>query len=166
MPVDHDRLSPTHRAYVKRQIDDRKSRQAPFAGLREAIGPEYDSRLEERFAAWLEGERIAGRLVDWSYHPMRFNLAPALTYEPDFGVVVRPRENAAWDLATGEVIGTADGPTRYRLVEVKGSWSQKNGRESRAKLKMAAALHPWFEWVGATNPTGNAWKFEPIGAGW
>ena len=166
MGIDLTALSPKHRAIATRLLAHKKRSEAKVEA-RLLGGPKYDSQLEADFASFLRAlTRSSGRLSDgsgvleWKYHPMRFRLAPGLSYTPDFGAVVKPRIPAAWE--DGKVIGTTWGTPRYRLFEVKGSWKAKNARESRVRLKIAAHLFGFFEWVAVTRERGS-WEFEVIG---
>lgn len=91
------------------------------------------SDLEEKFAATLlTGEPhscILGDVVrDVKYESVTLHLADGTTYTPDF-------------LITGD--------EHFTFVEVKGSWSQQGGGESRIKFKVAADKFAHFSFVAA-----------------
>ena len=138
-----DRLSPAHRARVREQLAMvKKPKKEKPKSL--SLGIEFDSRLELDFADWLDGELAARRISQWKYHALRFQLAPGLTYTPDFlAVPNRP-----------------GGSTN--IYEVKGSWKMKNARDSRTRLKIAAWHYSWLNWYGVTRGDDGDWEFETI----
>lgn len=154
MKLDLKSLSPQHQADIARVAKRSANHQRPRQAKVECVagGVEYDSGMEARYATYLEtlartGGRLEGQwLVDWDYHPLRFSLAPGLTYTPDFGVIVDDGE----------------GTRHYRLLEVKGSWKAKNARESRVRLVVAAHRFPFFEWRAVTEDR-DGWQYEDIG---
>lgn len=85
------------------------------------------TQLERRYAAWLDQEQAAGRVVAWRYEPFRLVLSPGkrLAWLVDFGVVTT---------------------TGLELVETK-PLNRKNGRalfvreDSKIKVKAAAELY-------------------------
>lgn len=152
--LDLQRLSPEHQNFVRERMRKAASQKKPRTPEHLAFGVEFDSGLEVRFAGRLEGLRCANDIAEWYYHPMRFRLAPGLTYEPDFGAAVsssQPHESI----------------TRHYdfiIYEVKGSWKSKNARDSRTRLKVAASMFPCFEWYGVTPGELSAWDFERMSA--
>ncbi|MDE2022509.1 MAG: hypothetical protein KGI71_06395 [Patescibacteria group bacterium] len=85
----------------------------------------YRSKWEHTFATHLEALVIAKQITWWAYEQLTLKLAPGLRYTPDFVV--------------------QETTSRLLVYEVKG-WS-KNRREGMAKLKVAAALFPWAQFV-------------------
>lgn len=153
-------LSPVHRKAIRDELEQRKRRGATALADVLTAGRAYDSHTEERFAGYLEGARIAGNVLEWRYHPHTFNLTPHLigppvTYTPDFGALMRGE-------IEGPRVGAARSP-RWCLFEVKGSWKAKNARDSRTRLRVAAALFPWFRWFAVDSDTGRRWKIAEIG---
>lgn len=76
------------------------------------------NKTEAAYAAWLESEKQAGRVVWFAFEALKFRLADATFYTPDFAV----------QLASGEL----------QAHEVKGHWID----DARAKIKIAAELFP------------------------
>ena len=136
-----EQLSPTHRALVRKAEKQRERNQKPDAKVKpSAFGEEFDSNTELNFAVELEGWRCRGTIDEWRYHAMKFRIAQHCTYEPDF----LTRQGG-----------------RFIIYEVKGSWKQKGGRDSRTRLQVAAYLYQWFSWQGVTFDKG-VWRFEEI----
>jgi hypothetical protein len=75
------------------------------------------------------------------YEWMSFKL-PGGSYTPD------------WDYRL------ADG--RWVLVEVKANVKQSNYRDARSKLRAAAALNPWFDFVEVMAEKGGGFELERI----
>jgi hypothetical protein len=98
--------------------------------------------LERRYAAWLEEERLAGRVLAWRYEPLTLVLrrgakgGKGLRYSPDFAVMVAfEREDSTLD-------------ARLELVEVK---PEKGNSvlwlgDSRTKVLSAAESFRWAPW--------------------
>lgn len=154
MSVDLERLSPTHREFVRRQLAGRP-KQAVTAVSASTPITEYDSDAERRYAALLDVlVRTDARHWDdssvllWLYHPMKFRVGANRWYTPDFGITVQNPMIYA---------------PEFRLVEVKGSWDSKNARESRSKLEAAAMLYPWFQWEAAVVASAGLFEHEVIG---
>lgn len=80
----------------------------------------YASTTEAQYAYVLQQMQIAGEIRDYAYSPIKLILADNTTYTPDFFVV------------------TNDNTIEFH--EVKGFWRD----DARVKLKVAAALFPWF----------------------
>jgi len=101
--------------------------------------PGVMNKLEGRYAEYLEGQKLAGEIIAWQFEPIKFRLAKATFYSPDFLVIVKNN--------------------RIRFDEVKGYWED----DARVKIKVAANLFPWFEFYGVTFHKKLGWQFEPIG---
>jgi hypothetical protein len=108
-----------------------------------AIVSPYKSHTEERWAAEGAlvllaelGEQTAVQL----YEPVTFHL-PGSKYTPDFQNI----------LESGRIV----------YVEVKGTRKMQSYRDSRAKLRAAAELHPWFTWLQVDYERGS-WIVERI----
>jgi len=115
----------------------------------EAVMPRYRSRAEAVWASMgrfiIENE-LDLEVILTRYEPLGFNL-PGGRYTPDFLYIHE------------------DGT--LTLVEVKASSKQKGYRDSRAKLRAAAAVFPWCRWFMATripDRQGGGWKLEQINA--
>ncbi len=139
--IDLDRLSPHHQRFIARSVRVSEQNKKPQTKKPEALGEEFDSKLELDFAWELERRRLSGAIDEWRYHPLKFRIAKNATYEPDF--LSR----------TGK---------RFTIYEVKGSWKQKGGRDSRTRLQVAAYMYQWFAWKGVTRAKGGKWVFEAI----
>jgi hypothetical protein len=99
----------------------------------------YKSNAERAWAAhgghYLLAHFMAP-VVQTYYEPFSIKL-PGGSYTPDFLHI----------LDNGGMI----------FVEIKGSKHQRNYRDARSKLRAAAALHPWADWIEAV---GGASGFE------
>jgi len=105
--------------------------------------PNYRTKLEARYADHLNMLKAAGQVAEWRYEPMSLRIAEVegrgASYKPDFALVT---------------------PSRVlEFHEVKGSWSMKNARDSRVRLKVAADRYPWFVFKAVMRVKG-AWEFE------
>lgn len=90
--------------------------------------------LEKAYAERLKLQQMAGEIVDFKFEAMKFRLAKATFYTPDF-VVFRP-----------------DG--LIECHEVKGHWED----DARVKIKVFAEMYP-FEVIGVSRKRGE-WKTE------
>ena len=99
----------------------------------------YDSKLEERYAQYLELCKHASNdpLLDWFYHGLKFRVGNGSWYTPDFGLIYR---------------------NYIEFDETKGY--HRNIRESLAKIKSAALIYPWWRWAIVTSPKGKGWQKE------
>lgn len=85
--------------------------------------------LEEQYSKHLRLRQLTGEIHAWHYEPLRFKLADLTTYTPDFLVIM------------------SDG--MVEIHEVKGShWEQ----HARVKIKVAAAMYPYFTWRAFQKP--------------
>lgn len=97
------------------------------------------NKLEAKYAAELATQKLAGEILRFEFEPIKLRLADRTWYSPDFLVVT--------DAGIIE------------LHEVKGHWED----DARVKFKVAAELHPWFQFVGVTHPNkATGWKFERL----
>lgn len=133
------------------------------------------TKLERRYAAWLDQEQAAGRVVAWRYEPVRLVLSrggrgrKGLTYAPDFWVrrrdcvccgargqvpSVRVNEGGGTEVVRWAECAACRGSTwadlydQLELVEVKPR--RRNGEplwlgDSRTKVLAAAE---WLRWSG------------------
>ena len=110
----------------------------------------YRSKLENRYAAHLQNQLLAGEISAWRYEPQKFRLAKATFYTPDFLIVryASPEDTPHF---------------MFSYDEVKGTWSRQQSEKSRVKLKVAAEMYPWFLWRGVTYQQ-DRWQYEKIGA--
>ena len=96
------------------------------------------NKTEAAFAEWLEAEKLAGRVLDWKFHPMRVRLADNTYYEVDF-------------LALGADMGLT-------IYETKGGYTSDKGQ---IKIKLCAEVLPYFRMVKAVKlpaKDGGGWK--------
>jgi len=89
---------------------------------------------ESAFADYLDGRIQRGEIKRWDFEPEKFRLADNTYYTPDFRVV--------------------ENDDRIVFIETKGFWRD----DARAKIKIAAALHP-YRFTAAQKKKGE-WKFE------
>lgn len=79
------------------------------------------NKTEAMYAtAYLEAERLQGKILAWKFESMRLVMAAKTCYIPDFMVILPDRT--------------------IRFDEVKGFWRD----DARVKIKMAAELFPYF----------------------
>ena len=104
------------------------------------------NKVEARWAATLEAERIAGQIADYGFEKIKFKLADNTYFEIDFYVVKA-------DLS-------------LEFQEVKSAWKQKDGSykphwedDARVKIKVAAQQFPFFQFVGVAKAP-NEWLIE------
>jgi hypothetical protein len=118
---------------------------SPPSGQRVAAVVDPDTgmnKTETAYSQVLERKRLAGEILEWKFEPMKFRLADSTFYTPDFGVQLPDRS--------------------LEMIDVKGrSGSGPGGWEddARVKIKVAAAMHQWFKFVGIAK-SGDGWKRE------
>lgn len=95
------------------------------------------NKTEQRYAAKLDDDIRAGRVLWWGFEPLKLRLAASTFYEPDFLVLT----------AGGEL----------EIHEVKGHWED----DARVKIKVAAELFP-FRFIAA-QPKKSEWSIEVFG---
>jgi hypothetical protein len=102
------------------------------------------TKLERRYADWLEHLRIAGEIRGWWYEPLRLILAPKTTYCPDFMI-----------LHHGGAL---------ELHEVKPYNRRRHQpyflEASRTKLKVAAAKFPIWTFKAVWLDEHSCWQEE------
>ncbi len=128
-------------------IEQSYQRQAPEIlepKLPEPLGPEDQMNgLEASFARdVLRPQEVMGEIRDWCYEPLRFVLSHAIkgkrratTYTPDFLAISK----------------------KFTIYEIKGHMED----DAAVKIKVAAELFPWFEWVLVTRKKGE-WVFKGV----
>ena len=92
------------------------------------------NKTEQAYADRLECLRRAGEVLWFKFEPVKWRLADATFYQPDFMLL------------------TKDG--FLELHEVKGFWED----DARVKIKVAASLYP-FRFIAVTK-AGDGWKTE------
>jgi hypothetical protein len=97
-------------------------------------GPKYRSKTESRYAGHLEGLRAAGRIREARYEAFRVTLADKTTLGADFWVVMP-------DMSV-------------EIHEVKGEYVRE---DAWVKLKIAAAMWPWFRWFKCQEDETRQW---------
>ncbi len=103
--------------------------------------PRYDSKLEARYALYLDVLVHCKEIRQYKYHPFTVKLAPKRKYSPDF------------------LIDSQDG--QITIVEIKGSPKMKNARDGITRLHIAAANLPMFRWKLVERVKGQ-WKETEI----
>jgi hypothetical protein len=106
-------------AAIRAAKDAPEKDRAARAKLKPDLGG-YRSKLERDYAARLEHQHREGRILWWSYEPMRLRLAAGAYYKPDFMVIG----------LNGEV----------EFHETKGFWREA----ARLRIKVAADQHPFL----------------------
>lgn len=97
--ADLERLE-RRRAGTSFQEVEAKWKESKGPSVHEQLATQHDplegaTQLERRYAAWLDQEQAAGRVVAWRYEPLRLVLSrggrgrKGLTYAPDFWVLRR-----------------------------------------------------------------------------
>lgn len=97
----------------------------------------YRSRLEAKYAEYLQGLKLAGEIQSWDYECSTFALARRTTYTPDFKVVLLD--------------------ATVCFMEIKG-W-HRNLSTSRVKWKLCAEAHPEYQWFWVTKRK-DGWHHE------
>jgi len=107
---------------------------------------------EEEFAAQLEAERRAGRILSWAYEPIAIVLAhggggvQGLRYEPDFLVIDCYKQTLIYEVKSP--------PPK------KGS-GRRGRREGINKFKMAAEKHPYWQFYLVDKVKGE-WRIRGV----
>jgi hypothetical protein len=99
------------------------------------------NKSEARYALELEDQKAERLIVAYVPQPFKLALAKLTWYTPDFLVVL---------------------PTHFELHEFKGWWRD----DARVKIKVAAQLYPWFQFVGVTEKKkkdGGGYQYEQFG---
>lgn len=94
------------------------------------------NKTERQYGSYLRGLYQAGRILDYSFEPLKLKLADNTFYTPDYLVVF---------------------PDRFEFHEVKGFWRD----DARVKIKVAARLFPWFRFI-AIKLVNQQWEIEEI----
>lgn len=92
------------------------------------------NKTEAAYADALLCEKLAGKIVDYRFEPIKLKLAANTTYTPDFMVVTNDQ---------------------IELHEVKGFWED----DARVKIKVAAQIFPEFLFVAVKKVKGG-WERE------
>lgn len=97
------------------------------------------NRTEQEYAQRLRLLQHAGEILWWKFEPIKFRLAAATFYTPDFLVM------------------TGDG--FLECHEVKGFWTD----DARVKIKVAATTYPMFAFLAVRKQAkkrGGGWEIE------
>jgi hypothetical protein len=98
------------------------------------------NKLEARYAALLEGRKLADEIADWKFESIKLILADRVTYLPDFAVL--------------HVGG------RVEFVETKGFLRD----DARIKVAVAAKQFPWFSFTMAFwDRKQKDWRYKKYG---
>lgn len=94
---------------------------------------------ERNYAAFLEAEKSAGRVLWYKFEGVKLRLADNTFYTPDFAV-----------LCAADMV--------LELHEVKGFWQD----DARAKIKVAADLYPFrfMAMRARSKKAGGGWEVE------
>lgn len=117
----------------------------PVEAQPHSAGPRYRSKLEAAYAAVLDAQKRVGQLIDWRYEEIGLRLADDVYYYPDFLLIERD---------AAEVY-------RYTFDEVKGRRQGKGWELGRAKLRIAAQMHPWYTFRLVTKGA-SGWDWQVV----
>ncbi len=106
------------------------------------------NKTEALYAEILEAQKQAKEIDEWLFEAVRFQLAPGLTYTPDF--IVR----------SGGALGRGG---KLEAIEVKAC--ANDGRvlvrdDSLVKLKMSPVVYPWITWTMAARRKDGTWQLR------
>lgn len=114
--------------------------------------------IEAEYATMLDNSVMDGEILGWRFEPMAFKLADKTTYTPDFLVVhydkfqiVEVKARGKLKIVTSAVTGKAR----------KKQWTSKRD-DAIVKVKVAASMFPWFEWVYAYHEANGTWATEHV----
>lgn len=96
-------------------------------------GKKFRSKLEERYAAYLELRVHAKEILGYAYEPLRLRLADGTYYKPDF------------------LVWFPDGT--IAIHEVKGFWREA----AKVRFRVAKDRHPWFTFVVVERKGREGW---------
>jgi len=130
--------------------------------------PGVMNKTEGRYAEQLEEWKRCGLLGAWMYEPLKLKLADKTYYSPDF-LVIREQE-LNFERMTVQLTkhwpGREDG-MRIRPVEFHEVKALHRGKktahfedDSRVKIKVAAKLFPWFQFVAVWPDKELGYRYE------
>lgn len=93
------------------------------------------NKTEAKYAAYLEAQKIAGRVLSYDFEAVTLKLAKCVRYTPDFHVMA------------------FDGHIEFH--EVKGVWRD----DAKVKIRTAADKFPMYRFVACYRKR-NGWEFE------
>ncbi len=99
------------------------------------LKPGKMNKSESAYAAHLESLKKAGELHSYQFEAIKFRLADNTFYSPDFLVI--------------------SANMFVEVHEFKGFWQD----DARVKIKVAAALYPFFRFVAVTKDK-NGYQYE------
>ena len=94
---------------------------------------------EQKYAELLEHMKLAGDILDYKFEAVKFRLAKATYYTPDFMVIF---------------------PNHIEFHEVKGFWRD----DARVKIKVASGMFPEFGFM-AVQLKKKQWEYEEFECG-
>jgi hypothetical protein len=104
------------------------------------------NKAEEKYAAVLEAQKLAGDIDAYVYEGIKLKLADNTYYSPDFVVVT---------------------PEYVTLIELKARWRKRDGTsvthwedDARVKYKVAAEQFWWFRFAVVYYDKAHGWKME------
>ena len=92
------------------------------------------NKTETSYSILLQMMKTAGEIIEWRFEAVKFRLAKATFYTPDFMIVYQDR---------------------IEIHEVKGWWRD----DARVKIKVAAQMYPWFKFI-AVSLKNKRWEFK------
>ena len=119
-----------------RNTSRRKTAKGPKAFALGRLPTGTMNKTEARYMLFLEDEVRAGRVIWFAFEPIKFRLAKATFYTPDFLVMMADRS--------------------LEVHEVKGFWMD----DARVKIKVAADRFPVFVFRAIKAGKGGAWEEE------
>jgi hypothetical protein len=108
------------------------------------------TKVEERFASYLNLLKSVGKIEDWKFEPMSIKIADGVRYNPDFEIV---------------------GKEFITMAEIKpGSRDKKTGQVKpfsmddgyRTKIYVAAEKYPEFRWLLIWDDKNGGWMEREI----
>lgn len=121
------------------------------------------NKTEARYASLLEGLRMAGEIVDYSFEILALVLGPRCTYRPDFAVWPKGKVLPYGMTALSQLYGLVLPPSLHVLEgleihETKGGYARE---DSLVKIKSASQQFPWFRFNLCRYQKGN-WEIKTI----
>lgn len=110
------------------------------------------NKLEQRYAAQLEMQRLAGEILAWDYEAKTFELAFKCTHTTDFQVITLERKAEYHETKCPDI----------RLKNGKIKRGEYVHPETWIKLKITARMYPQFKFVLVKWDNQKGWTFKEI----
>lgn len=110
---------------------------------------------EAKFAAFLAGEKLAGRIADYRFQPITLKLAEGLRYTPDFLVIENSLEYTCYEIKGAKKKKDSKG-------EWHGEWTYWAEEDAKIKIKVAAQVFPELHFFVAFQPSRMPWLFQEV----